>query len=69
MDISVIIPVYNEEQSIQEILKRVMGLDFNHLAKEVIVVDDGSTDGTSKILRDFKDQKGLKVILRFRTAI
>lgn len=45
--LSVIIPVYNERDTIQEILDRVLGID---LEKEVIVVDDGSVDGTGDIL-------------------
>ena len=43
MKISVIIPVYNEKSTISEIIARVRAVDF---AKEIIVVDDGSTDGT-----------------------
>ena len=46
MTLSVIIPVYNEKNTIEELLYRVQGVPLN---KEIIVVDDGSTDGT----RDF----------------
>ena len=49
MKISVIIPVYNEEFTIQEIISRVQNAD---LEKEIIVVDDHSTDGTSAQLTD-----------------
>jgi len=49
MKISVIIPVYNEELTIQEIISRVQNAD---LEKEIIVVDDHSTDGTSAQLTD-----------------
>jgi len=48
MKLSVVIPVYNEVETIREILKRVAAVP---LEKEVIVVDDGSTDGTRDILR------------------
>ena len=45
--ISIVIPVYNERATIEEILLRVQAVD---LAKEIIVVDDGSTDGTRSFL-------------------
>jgi glycosyltransferase involved in cell wall biosynthesis len=47
--LSVVIPVYNERQFIEEILRRVQATG---LADEMIVVDDGSTDGTRKILEE-----------------
>lgn len=47
--LSVIIPVYNEEKSILTLLKKVKKID---ISKEIIVIDDGSTDKTNKILKD-----------------
>ena len=49
MKISVIIPVYNEALTIKEIISRVQNVD---LEKEIIIVDDHSTDGTSEQLKD-----------------
>jgi glycosyltransferase involved in cell wall biosynthesis len=46
--LSVVIPVYNEEETIEEIINRVIYAPYR---KEIIVVDDGSTDGTRNILR------------------
>jgi glycosyltransferase involved in cell wall biosynthesis len=51
--ISVIIPVYNEKSTINEIIARVRAVD---LEKEIIVVDDGSTDGTSEQLAEIDSQ-------------
>lgn len=48
MKLSVIIPVYNEESTIAEVIERVAALDIE---KEIIVVDDGSTDRTREIVR------------------
>jgi glycosyltransferase involved in cell wall biosynthesis len=50
MKLSVIIPVYNEIHTISEILSRVLEVD---LPKEVIVVDDCSTDGTREFLKEW----------------
>ncbi len=50
MKLSVIIPVYNEIHTIQETLSRVLQVD---LPKEVILVDDFSTDGTREVLSDW----------------
>lgn len=47
MKLSVLIPVYNEESTVEEVLRRVDAVD---LEKEIIVVDDCSTDGTPQIL-------------------
>ena len=50
MKISVIIPCYNEVKTIKEIISKVLNYkDFN---KEIIVIDDNSTDGTLEILKD-----------------
>jgi glycosyltransferase involved in cell wall biosynthesis len=54
MRLSVIIPVYNEESTIKEIIQRVKdtGLDL-----EIIVVDDASIDGTPEKLKELKDEE------------
>ncbi|HET6845815.1 MAG TPA: glycosyltransferase family 2 protein [Anaerolineales bacterium] len=63
MKVSVVIPVYNEIGNIQEILKRVRATGA---ASEIIVVDDGSTDGSRDVLAKLKGSRGLKVILHER---
>ena len=55
MKLTIIIPVYNEERTIDDLLKKVFKVELpKNLKKEVIVVDDGSTDKTSKILNRWK---------------
>jgi glycosyltransferase involved in cell wall biosynthesis len=51
MKVSVVMPAYNERHTIEEVLLRVQAVELN---KEVIVIDDGSTDGTRELLRDFE---------------
>ncbi len=52
--ISVVIPVYNGERFIKRAVCSVLGQDYK--AHEIIVIDDGSADGTSAILEGFKDR-------------
>lgn len=47
MKLSIIIPVYNEENTILEVLRRVQGVDLKQVEKEIIIVDDGSKDDTA----------------------
>ena len=49
--LSVVIPVYNEHQTIREILNRVLAVPIN---KQIIVVDDCSTDGTRWSFREYR---------------
>jgi glycosyltransferase involved in cell wall biosynthesis len=51
MKLSIVIPVYNEAATIREVVERVRATPFD---KEVIVVDDGSTDGTRELLRSLR---------------
>src|SRR5437588_9593939 len=55
--LSVVIPVYNERQWVRELLRRVQAVP---IPKEVIVVDDFSTDGTRDILREL-EAEGVRV--------
>lgn len=59
MLLTVIIPTYNELDTIQEILNRVQSME---LADEIVVVDDGSTDGTREILERLDGTAKIKVI-------
>ena len=58
--LSIIIPSYNEKATIEEIIRRVKAVSLPDLEKEIIVVDDGSRDGTRDILKKIS---GVKVIL------
>jgi len=60
MNLSVIVPVYNEAGSIREILRRV---ETTGLAREIIVVDDGSTDETRAILKELDGVGLIRVVL------
>jgi glycosyltransferase involved in cell wall biosynthesis len=60
MKLSVVVPVFNEKDTIREVLDRVRQAD---LPKEIIVVDDGSTDGTRDMLQSMESSGDLKIIL------
>ena len=63
MKLSVVMPVFNEKDTIREILKQVR--DVN-LVSEIIVVDDFSTDGTREILQEEARQGSLTLVLHDR---
>lgn len=50
MKLSIIIPVYNERQTIGEVIERVCSVDLGDIEREIVVADDGSTDGTAEII-------------------
>jgi glycosyltransferase involved in cell wall biosynthesis len=60
MNLSIIIPVYNEAENVREIIKRVQA---TKLPKEIVVVDDGSMDGTREILEKLNGKRKVRVIL------
>jgi len=62
MDVSIIVPAYNEEENIASLLEALLKLSFNNLKREVLVVDDGSTDRTPQLLKAFAGESGVKVI-------
>lgn len=51
MKLSVIIPVFNEKNTILQILGKVDSVDLGNIEKEIVIIDDFSTDGTRDILR------------------
>ncbi len=56
MKLSVIIPVFNEKNTILEILSKVEAIDLGDMEKEIVIIDDCSTDGTRDILKNFEDK-------------
>lgn len=59
MFLSVIIPVYNEEETVATLLQKVEAVPLD---KEIIVIDDGSTDASGDILLQFETKPGYKVV-------
>lgn len=63
MKLSVVIPVFNEQASLRDVVQRVEGVDYD---KEIILVDDGSTDGSRAILEEYKGREGYHVLFHAR---
>lgn len=61
MKVSVVIPVYNEEKTIEAIVKKVAAADVLGLEKEIVVVNDCSKDGTKDVLERIRDTYQLRV--------
>ena len=59
MKVSVVIPVYNESSTIEEIIERVRR---GGIADEIVIVDDASTDGTGEILRAREGEADLRLL-------
>jgi glycosyltransferase involved in cell wall biosynthesis len=63
LKLSVLIPVHNEESTIDEVIRRVDAVDLNGIEREIVIVDDASTDGTPGRLEQYKGRPDL-VLLR-----
>ncbi len=60
MKLSVVIPIYNEIHTLEEIISRV---ERTNLADEIILVDDGSIDGTREIVEGYQKKPGFRVVI------
>ncbi|MCI5218527.1 MAG: glycosyltransferase family 2 protein [Candidatus Electrothrix sp. LOE2] len=58
--LSVVIPVYNEEKTLNEVIDAIQAVDLP-LAKEIIIVDDSSTDGTRQLIEQLPDADFIKI--------
>ncbi len=54
MKLSIIIPAHNEDRTIEKVLDKVMRVDLGKWTREIIVVNDGSTDRTKEVLEKFR---------------
>ncbi len=61
MKLSVVMPVYNEAETVREIVSQVLAVPIE---KELLIVDDCSTDGTREILRELDGKDGIRVFLQ-----
>ena len=55
LKLSIVIPVYNEQETIAQVIDRVRGVDLGSFEKEIILSDDGSTDGSAGVIAAYAD--------------
>jgi len=68
LDISVVMPVYNEAENLQHVVKEVIGvLEIGSWTWEVVLVDDGSSDGSASILRELCETDSRVKAIGFRS--
>jgi len=53
MKLSIIIPIYNEKETIEEIISRIEKIELKNIKKEIILIDDFSKDGTRELLKKY----------------
>jgi len=69
MLLSVIIPVYNEEKTIESVIKKIREVDLSDgLHKQIIIVDDASKDATPFILEKYKTSSDIKIFTHTKNS-
>ncbi|MEK9628049.1 MAG: glycosyltransferase family 2 protein [Nitrospinota bacterium] len=63
LKLSIVIPIYNERDTLETLVAKVNAVDYE---KEIILVDDFSTDGTREILKKYENQDGFQVLYHKR---
>lgn len=65
MKLSILIPAYNEQNTISQVLLSLTKINLNGISREIIIIDDGSSDNTASILKKEKEKyPGIKIITR-----
>jgi glycosyltransferase involved in cell wall biosynthesis len=64
MKLSIVMPAYNEQATIRTIVSRVLEVDLGSVDKELVIVDDGSRDGTREILEQIDGKNGVRVFFQ-----
>lgn len=60
--ISIVIPIFNEEKTLEKIISKVQKASTLGLKKEIILINDGSTDATKKIIRKYSQKKQFTIL-------
>lgn len=64
--LSIVIPVYNEKATVKLLLEKVQAVDLTPIQREIILVDDGSTDGSQDVLREIQARNDPMVKVVFK---
>jgi glycosyltransferase involved in cell wall biosynthesis len=64
--LSVVLPVYNEKDTFQIIMEKLLNKKIRNLSKEIIIIESNSTDGTRDIVKKYEGKDGVKIIYEDR---
>ena len=67
MKLSVIIPVYNEETTLQAVIEKVMAVELPGIEREIVITDDGSTDSSPQLIEKVREHHG--PLVRVHTSL
>ena len=67
MSITFLIPVFNEVKTVKKAIEETISLNISN--KEIIIIDNGSTDGTPEIIKNYKDHENIKIILQKKILV
>mgnify|MGYP001610136960 CR=1 FL=1 len=62
MKLSIIVPIFNEAATAATLLDQIMALSLDGVEKEIVIIESGSTDGTTEIVRRYEERPGVSVI-------
>ncbi|MFC1852830.1 glycosyltransferase family 2 protein [candidate division CSSED10-310 bacterium] len=65
MKLSLIVPIYNEEQTLQTIIQRILEMDFG-MEREIILIDDASTDATATVMKELDRLEEIRALFQPR---
>lgn len=64
MKLSIVVPAYNEQKTIREIVARIQAVNIGTIEKEILIIDDGSHDGTRDIIQALHGTDGVRAIFQ-----